>query len=186
MPTVVAMVTPGDAGTAAYGFAAALKFGLVGMIVGFLLSFRFTPVAAQAIAIVGVNPVSGMTLITVVLAIGALILVGLKGDVGMIVSFADSARIVQTFTYNRRLLRHKLSEIEPTQRNSSLIEAFHALVERGNCPAAGRVHRAERPAGQGGRECRMPMGRARSRATSISNWRSTGVKSAAAKMAFPS
>jgi hypothetical protein len=30
------------------------------------LSFLFTPVAAQAIAIVGVNPVSGMTLITVV------------------------------------------------------------------------------------------------------------------------
>ena len=36
------------------------------MVVGFLLSFLFTPVAAQAIAIVGVNPVSGMTLITLV------------------------------------------------------------------------------------------------------------------------
>ena len=48
---IVAMVTPGDGGAAAYGFAASLKFGLVGMVVGFLLSFLFTPVAAQAIAI---------------------------------------------------------------------------------------------------------------------------------------
>jgi uncharacterized oligopeptide transporter (OPT) family protein len=66
-----------------YGFGDSLKFGLVGMVVGFVLSFLFTPVAAQAIAIVGVNPVSGMTLITVVLAIGAMIVVGLKGPAGM-------------------------------------------------------------------------------------------------------
>ncbi len=83
---IVAMVTPGEGGMAAYGFGASLKFGLVGMIVGFLLSFLFTPVAAQAIAIVGVNPVSGMTLITVVLAIGCMIIVGLKGSAGMIIA----------------------------------------------------------------------------------------------------
>jgi len=83
---IVAMITPGQGGAAAYGFAASLKFGLVGMVVGFFLSFLFTPVAAQAIAIVGVNPVSGMTLITVVLAIGCMILVGLAGTAGMIVA----------------------------------------------------------------------------------------------------
>jgi len=83
---IVAMITPGEGGIAAYGFAASLKFGLVGMVVGFLLSFLFTPVAAQAIAIVGVNPVSGMTLITVVLAIGCMILIGLAGTAGMIVA----------------------------------------------------------------------------------------------------
>jgi putative OPT family oligopeptide transporter len=83
---VVALITPGEGGVAAYGFTAALKFGLVGMVVGFFLSFLFTPVAAQAIAIVGVNPVSGMTLITVVLAIGCMILVGLAGTAGMIVA----------------------------------------------------------------------------------------------------
>jgi len=84
--TVVALVTPGDGGAAAFGVAAALKFGLVGMVVGFLLSFLFTPVAAQAIAIVGVNPVSGMTLITVVLAIGCMIIIGLEGTAGMIIA----------------------------------------------------------------------------------------------------
>ncbi len=83
---IVAAVTPGDGGVAAFGIGASLKFGLVGMIVGFFLSFLFTPVAAQAIAIVGVNPVSGMTLITVVLAIGCMILVGLKGSAGMIIA----------------------------------------------------------------------------------------------------
>jgi len=82
----VAMVTPGEGGAAAYGLQSSLVFGAVGMVVGFLLSFLFTPVAAQAIAIVGVNPVSGMTLITVVLAIGCMILVGLKGTAGMIIA----------------------------------------------------------------------------------------------------
>jgi putative OPT family oligopeptide transporter len=82
---IVALTTPGDGGTS-YGLLASLKFGVVGMVVGFLLSFLFTPVAAQAIAIVGVNPVSGMTLITVVLAIGGMILVGLAGTAGMIIA----------------------------------------------------------------------------------------------------
>ena len=51
-------------------------YAAVGAVVGFALSFLFTPVAAQAIAIVGVNPVSGMTLITVVLTILALVATG--------------------------------------------------------------------------------------------------------------
>lgn len=83
---VVALTTSGDGGSAVYGFGASIKFGVVGMVVGYLLSFLFTPVAAQAIAIVGVNPVSGMTLITVVLAIGCMIMVGLKGTAGMIIA----------------------------------------------------------------------------------------------------
>lgn len=69
-----------------FGFGESLKFALVGMVVGFFLSFLFTPVAAQAIAIVGVNPVSGMTLITVVLAIGVMIAIGLKGTAGMLIA----------------------------------------------------------------------------------------------------
>ncbi len=83
---VVALITPGSGGVAGYGLGSSLLFGVVGMVVGFLLSFLFTPVAAQAIAIVGTNPVSGMTLITVALAIGCMILVGLKGTAGMIIA----------------------------------------------------------------------------------------------------
>ena len=47
-----------------------------------------------------------------------------SGDVGMIVSFADTARLEQMFTDNRRLLHRKLKEIEPTQRTTSLVEAL--------------------------------------------------------------
>lgn len=83
---VVAFSMTDEGGASIYSVGESLLFAVVGMLAGFLLSFLFTPVAAQAIAIVGVNPVSGMTLITVVLAIGALILVGLKGTAGMIVA----------------------------------------------------------------------------------------------------
>lgn len=60
-------------------------FALVGMLVGFILSFLFTPVAAQAIAIVGTNPVSGMTLITLALACATMAAIGLKGEAGMFI-----------------------------------------------------------------------------------------------------
>jgi len=82
---VVSLVTPEPSGLA-YGVGDSLLFALVGAFVGFVLSFLFTPVAAQAIAIVGTNPVSGMTLITIALTIGSMILVGLKGTAGMIIA----------------------------------------------------------------------------------------------------
>ncbi len=83
----VAYVTgDGTGGEPAYALSECTVFGLIGMGVGFLLTFLFTPVAAQAIAIVGTNPVSGMTLITVVIAIGCMILAGLKGSAGMLVA----------------------------------------------------------------------------------------------------
>ena len=47
------------------------------------ISFLFTTVAANAIAIVGTNPVSGMTLMTLILASVILVAVGLKGTSGM-------------------------------------------------------------------------------------------------------
>jgi putative OPT family oligopeptide transporter len=45
-----------------------LKVGIIGTLVTAALAFLFTPVAARAIAIVGVNPVSGMTMITLIIA----------------------------------------------------------------------------------------------------------------------
>ncbi|MCE5268480.1 MAG: oligopeptide transporter, OPT family, partial [Planctomycetaceae bacterium] len=69
-----------------FSIEASAWYALVGAVVGFVLSFLFTPVAAQAIAIVGVNPVSGMTLITVVLAILVLRSTGLKGTGGMFIA----------------------------------------------------------------------------------------------------
>ena len=48
------------------------------------IAFLFTTVAANAIAIVGTNPVSGMTLMTLILASVVMVAVGLKGPGGMV------------------------------------------------------------------------------------------------------
>ncbi|HRR18877.1 MAG TPA: oligopeptide transporter, OPT family [Ignavibacteriales bacterium] len=56
---------------------------IVGLIIVAVISFLFTTVAANAIAIVGTNPVSGMTLMTLILGSIVMVSVGLKGDTGM-------------------------------------------------------------------------------------------------------
>ena len=56
---------------------------LVALVIVALIAFLFTTVAANAIAIVGSNPVSGMTLMTLILASLILVAVGLKGNAGM-------------------------------------------------------------------------------------------------------
>ena len=56
---------------------------LVGLLIVGVISFLFTTVAANAIAIVGTNPVSGMTLMTLIIASLILVAVGLKGNAGM-------------------------------------------------------------------------------------------------------
>ena len=61
-----------------------LLFAIVGILLVTLIAFLFTTVAANAIAIVGSNPVSGMTLMTLILASVVMVAVGLKGPVGML------------------------------------------------------------------------------------------------------
>ncbi len=56
---------------------------LIGVVIVGVISFLFTTVAANAIAIVGSNPVSGMTLMTLIIASLVLVAVGLKGNTGM-------------------------------------------------------------------------------------------------------
>ncbi len=56
---------------------------IVGLLIVAIISFLFTTVAANAIAIVGTNPVSGMTLMTLIIASLILVAVGLKGNAGM-------------------------------------------------------------------------------------------------------
>ena len=56
---------------------------VVAILIVFVISFLFTTVAANAIAIVGSNPVSGMTLMTLILSSLVLVSVGLHGTTGM-------------------------------------------------------------------------------------------------------
>ena len=60
-----------------------LRLGLIATITVFVISFLFTSVAARAIAIVGTNPVSGMTMMTLILSSLVLVAAGLTGQYGM-------------------------------------------------------------------------------------------------------
>lgn len=60
-----------------------ILFAVVAIILTAVIAFLFTTVAANAIAIVGSNPVSGMTLMTLILASVVMVAVGLKGTGGM-------------------------------------------------------------------------------------------------------
>ena len=61
-----------------------MLFAVVGILLVTIIAFLFTTVAANAIAIVGSNPVSGMTLMTLILASVVMVAVGLKGTAGMV------------------------------------------------------------------------------------------------------
>ena len=57
---------------------------LVGLLIVAVIAFLFTTVAANAIAIVGTNPVSGMTIMTLIITAIVLAACGLKGNGGMV------------------------------------------------------------------------------------------------------
>lgn len=57
---------------------------LIAWIVVTVIAFLFTTVAANAIAIVGSNPVSGMTLMTLIIASAIFVAIGLKGTSGIV------------------------------------------------------------------------------------------------------
>lgn len=59
-------------------------FSITAILILTLIAFLFTTVAANAIAIVGSNPVSGMTLMTLIVASVVMVGVGLKGTGGMV------------------------------------------------------------------------------------------------------
>ena len=78
-------------------------YALIGLLIVGIIAFLFTTVAANAIAIVGTNPVSGMTLMTLILASIILVAVGLKGTAGMV-----SALIIGCLLYTSRYCAGRL------------------------------------------------------------------------------
>ncbi len=67
-----------------FGVVQNLTHALVGLLIVLVIAFLFTTVAANAIAIVGTNPVSGMTLMTLILTSLVMTSVGLSGTSGMV------------------------------------------------------------------------------------------------------
>ncbi len=67
-----------------FGVVHNVLYAIVGLLIVLIIAFLFTTVAANAIAIVGTNPVSGMTLMTLILSSLILVGVGLSGTAGMV------------------------------------------------------------------------------------------------------
>lgn len=67
-----------------FGVVNNITYAFIGLLIVLIISFLFTTVAANAIAIVGTNPVSGMTLMTLIISSIILVSVGLKGEAGMV------------------------------------------------------------------------------------------------------
>lgn len=63
-----------------------LGFAFAALLIATIIAFLFTTVAARAIAIVGTNPVSGMTLMTLIMASFLFVQLGLKGQSGMMIT----------------------------------------------------------------------------------------------------
>lgn len=68
------------------GVIHSLSQSIIAFIVVTVIAFLFTTVAANAIAIVGTNPVSGMTLMTLIIASGIFVAIGLQGSAGIVAS----------------------------------------------------------------------------------------------------
>ena len=64
---------------------------LIAWIVVAIIAFLFTTVAANAIAIVGSNPVSGMTMMTLIIAAGIFVAIGLNGSAGLVTAMIVGA-----------------------------------------------------------------------------------------------
>ena len=67
-----------------FGVTHKLSWAIAGLLVVTVVAFLFTTVAARAIAIVGTNPVSGMTLMTLIIAAVVLNAVGMTGNDGIV------------------------------------------------------------------------------------------------------
>ncbi len=68
------------------GVGDAALYAVVGVVLVMAIAFLFAPVAARAIAIVGTNPVSGMTMLTLIITGFVMLRLGLGGGPGMFVT----------------------------------------------------------------------------------------------------
>jgi len=67
------------------GLTESFLFAIVGTVLCGVIAFLFAPVSARAIAIVGTNPVSGMTMLTIIVTGVVMLSLGLEGSTGMFV-----------------------------------------------------------------------------------------------------
>ena len=92
-----------------FGVLGNLTHTIIATLIVFIISFLFTTVAANAIAIVGSNPVSGMTLMTLILSSLVLVSAGLSGTSGMMAAMIIGGVVcTAVIGWERLLLNRKV------------------------------------------------------------------------------
>jgi hypothetical protein len=95
------------------------------------------------------------------------------GDVAMLISFSNSARVEQPFTDNRRLLRQKIDVIEQTNHTSDLSEALRAASGLAN-PGQSGDHNTKRSRATHSRMSQSPLSARKPTPTSPISCRPSG------------
>ena len=136
------------------GIQEAIIYALVGTGLCVLIAFLFAPVAARAIAIVGTNPVSGMTMLTIIVTgvvLRQLGIVGHMGEGGAMFVVMLIGGVVCTALCASGALSSDLKIghwIGATPRNQLLLKFVGTLVAASFCGLAMWIL-SQQPAGQG-------------------------------------
>ena len=103
---------------------------LLGLIIVAVISFLFTTVAANAIAIVGTNPVSGMTIMTLIITALVLVVAGPKGNAGLVAAMViGGVMLVLNKTYG---FTGEGSLVAP--QASAMAAVIQPMMNGGNAP----------------------------------------------------
>jgi len=132
------------------GLEEAFLYALVGTGLSALIAFLFAPVSARAIAIVGTNPVSGMTMLTIIVTGVVMLALGLKGAVGMFVVMLVGGVVCTSLCAAGALSSDlKIGHwIGATPRNQLALKFIGTLVAATFCGLAMWIL-SQAPAGQG-------------------------------------
>jgi putative OPT family oligopeptide transporter len=112
--------------------------GLVGVAIALVISFLFTLVAARAIGLIGTNPVSGMTLVTLIITSVFLTRLGLSGENGMFVALVIGGVVCTALAVAGAFATDlKIGYwIGSTPRNQQMFKFLGVLVSAAACALA--------------------------------------------------
>jgi putative OPT family oligopeptide transporter len=132
------------------GLEESFLYALVGTLLCGVIAFLFAPVSARAIAIVGTNPVSGMTMLTIIVTGVVMLSLGLSGSMGMFVVMLIGGVVCTALCASGALSSDlKIGQwIGATPRNQLLLKFVGTFVAAAFCGLAMWIM-SEQPQGMG-------------------------------------
>jgi putative OPT family oligopeptide transporter len=132
------------------GLEQATLYAVVGTLLCGVIAFLFAPVSARAIAIVGTNPVSGMTMLTIIVTGVVMLALGLEGGMGMFVVMLVGGVVCTSLCASGALATDlKIGHwIGATPRNQLMLKFVGTLVAASFCGLAMWIM-SEQPQGMG-------------------------------------